>query len=162
MSMRPIIGVPILLVNRYSDAFIKENIGMSIGKRVREARKSAGLTQKELATKAGMTQSSLSELETGESAGTTNVATLARHLGVNAYWLETGKGEPRGNGGSLTQLQQIERAAPKLQFVSDEEASLLDFFRGTDAEGREMILSAAAGQPRVVRPSIVSDKSQPN
>lgn len=91
--MEQIIGAPILLVNRNSEAIFTENIGMSIGNRVRQARKSLGLTQKVLAAKVGMTQSSLSELETGESTGTTSVATIANVLGVNAYWLETGLGE---------------------------------------------------------------------
>ena len=51
------------------------------------------MTQKELAAKVGIKQPTLSELETGESAGTTNVASLAAALGVSALWLETGKGE---------------------------------------------------------------------
>lgn len=41
-----------------------------------------------------MSQPTLSELETGESAGTTIVASIASALGVNALWLETGKGSP--------------------------------------------------------------------
>lgn len=69
-----------------------DNIGMSIGSRIREARQAAKLTQKALAQKVGMAQASLSELETGESAGTTLVASLAAALGVNPLWLETGKG----------------------------------------------------------------------
>jgi len=40
---------------------------MYIGQRVRSARKAAGLTQKELAEKVGIRQSTISELEKGES-----------------------------------------------------------------------------------------------
>lgn len=65
---------------------------MSIGSRIREARRAAKLTQKELAQKVGMAQASLSELETGESQRTTLTATFAAALGVSALWLETGKG----------------------------------------------------------------------
>jgi phage repressor protein C with HTH and peptisase S24 domain len=90
--MENIIGVPILHVNRNSDLVPTDNIGMSIGTRIREARRAAKLTQKALAQKVGMAQASLSELETGESAGTTLVASLAAALGVNPLWLETGKG----------------------------------------------------------------------
>lgn len=65
---------------------------MSIGTRIKEARRAAKLTQKALAQKVGMAQGSLSELETGESQGTTMIASFAAALGVSALWLETGKG----------------------------------------------------------------------
>jgi phage repressor protein C with HTH and peptisase S24 domain len=93
MFMNDSIGTPILSVNRYTDLMPADNIGMSIGSRIKEARKAAKLTQKELATKVGMAQASLSELETGESQSTTLVASLAAALGVSALWLETGKGQ---------------------------------------------------------------------
>jgi len=79
-------------VNRNSDVFLHQNSDMSIGKRVREARKDAGLTQQQLAAKVGIKQSTLSELENGESAGTGYVASMAAALGVSPLWLETGKG----------------------------------------------------------------------
>lgn len=65
---------------------------MSIGSRIREARKAAKLTQKALASKVGMTQGALSELETGESQSSTLLPSMAAALGVSALWLETGKG----------------------------------------------------------------------
>ncbi|MGK5024609.1 XRE family transcriptional regulator [Janthinobacterium sp. RB2R34] len=91
--MPSIIGTPIFKVNRNTDANARQNIGMSIGSRIREARKNAGLTQKQLCSKVGMSQGALSELETGASIGTTNIATLAHALGVSALWLETGRGD---------------------------------------------------------------------
>lgn len=78
---------------------LKDNIGMSIGSRIKEARKAAGLTQKALAQKVGMAQATLSELETGESQGTTLIASFAAALGVNALWLETGAGKMEPNAG---------------------------------------------------------------
>jgi phage repressor protein C with HTH and peptisase S24 domain len=92
MFMNAIIGTPILEVNRYSDLMPTDNIGMSIGSRIKEARRAAKLTQKALAQKVGMAQASLSELETGESQGTTMIGSFAAALGVSALWLETGKG----------------------------------------------------------------------
>ncbi|MDN4036783.1 XRE family transcriptional regulator [Massilia sp. YIM B02443] len=94
--MEEIIGNPIYQVNRNSEPLPHDNIGMSIGSRIREARRAAKLTQKALAQKVGMGQASLSELETGESQGTTMVASFAAALGVNALWLETGKGTMHG------------------------------------------------------------------
>jgi phage repressor protein C with HTH and peptisase S24 domain len=92
MFMTDSIGTPILSVNRYSNSLLNDNIGMSIGSRIKEARRAAKLTQKALAQKVGMTQGTLSELETGESKSSTLLPSLAAALGVNALWLETGKG----------------------------------------------------------------------
>lgn len=65
------------------------------GKRLKAARKHAGLTQKQLAPLVPMSQSNLSELET-VAYGSTFVPQLARVCGVNAHWLATGEGEMLG------------------------------------------------------------------
>lgn len=83
---------------------------MSIGSRIREARRAAKLTQKELAKRVGMAQASLSELETGESNSTTMTASFAAALGVNALWLETGKGSMTGAGASTDQASPFVEA----------------------------------------------------
>lgn len=114
------------------------NIGMSIGERIREARKRAKLTQKQLATKVGISQGALSELETGESEGTTYVASFAAALGVNALWLETGKGLP---GPGAVDVRR-ERTA-RMILAYDDEAALLDLFRRTDDRGRFEIVKLA-------------------
>lgn len=65
----------------------------TLGDRVREERELKGLSQQQLATAAGIKQSSLSEIETGETkspAGDTLIA-LAAHLGVRPEYLQTGK-----------------------------------------------------------------------
>lgn len=138
--MKPIIGTPILFVNRNTDWFDTYNIGMSIGARVREARKRAKLTQGQLAAKVGMKQGSLSELETGESEKTTHVASLAAACGVDALWLETGKGLPYPSDGDPTPSNS--RPA-RLILAVDEEEGLLDLFRRTDDRGRLDILKLA-------------------
>jgi len=62
------------------------------GKRLKLARKHAGLTQKELAPMSGMSQSNLSELETiSHRSGYTTQ--LAQACGVDPHWLATGDGE---------------------------------------------------------------------
>lgn len=86
-------GTPVLFVNRFSVIDPDNNIAMTIGQRLKQVRKERGLTQVELAARVGMKQSTLSDLELGKSAGTTNLAVVASVLGVNALWLETGRGE---------------------------------------------------------------------
>lgn len=85
-------GTPVFEVNRFSGFIPDDNTGMSIGNRVKQARKAAKMTQIELAAKSGLKQSTISDLEVGKSQGTTNIASLAAALGVSALWLETGKG----------------------------------------------------------------------
>ena len=61
---------------------------MSIGRRVKQARKSAGLTQSDLAKVVGIKQSTISELERGDSRSTSYIALIARACGVSAEHLE--------------------------------------------------------------------------
>lgn len=129
MSMDTIIGTPILKVNRNSDSLSRDNTLMSIGNRIRAARRARGLTQKELAASVGISQATLSELETGESAGTTMLATFAKALKVNAYYLETGIG-PK---------EYVEHGAPAETNTQEEE--LLAAYRSANAAERDLFES---------------------
>ncbi|MDW0357691.1 XRE family transcriptional regulator [Halomonas venusta] len=68
-------------------------LDMTIGDRVKRARKHAGLNQRDLAKAIGITQPSLSELERGESRSSAYLIQIASACGVNASWLATGEGE---------------------------------------------------------------------
>lgn len=65
---------------------------MSIGQRIKESRKTAGLSQKDLAEKVGLTQPTLSDLENDMSKGSGKLASIAHALNVRPFWLETGRG----------------------------------------------------------------------
>jgi len=120
---------------------------MSIGSRIREARKARKMTQGQLAKKVGMSQGSLSELETGESAGTTNLAAIAHALQADAYWLETGKGEMAIRAASQAMVAS-------LSWLTPQEMDLLTLFRATDDEGRGSIMDAARSvKSRLAPPS---------
>lgn len=67
---------------------------MNTGARIKQLRKSLGLTQKQLADKVGIKQPTVADLENGHSAGSAFLASIANVLNVNALWLETGKGDP--------------------------------------------------------------------
>ena len=62
--------------------------------RVRLARLAAGLSQKLLAEKAGMSQAGISEMEIN-AKGSPNAVRIAQVLGVRAEWLVNGSGEMR-------------------------------------------------------------------
>jgi len=64
-----------------------------IGKRMREARKDAGLTQEQLATRLGCTPNHYCKIERGKSGpGRSLVALFCSLLNVNLDWLLTGTG----------------------------------------------------------------------
>ncbi len=64
----------------------------TLARRLRLARKKRGLSQGELATKAGLKQPDISKIELGLIEKTTGIARLSRVLGVTAEWLESGDG----------------------------------------------------------------------
>lgn len=65
---------------------------MSIGIRVRQARKKAGLNQPDLAKRIGVKQPTISDLETGKSVSTVYLVQIAKECNVNTEWLATGNG----------------------------------------------------------------------
>jgi transcriptional regulator with XRE-family HTH domain len=134
--MSSIMGTPVKKVNRFSGSFPSDNIGMSIGTRVKEARKAAKLTQEELSKRSGLKQSTISDLEVGKSQGTTYLASLAAALGVNAMWLETGRG-PR-EAGQATRGQE-EPGILDLKAETVAELRLLGVYRLANDREREAI-----------------------
>tara|TARA_R110001592_G_scaffold66684_1_gene204862 strand:+ start:260 stop:589 length:330 start_codon:yes stop_codon:yes gene_type:complete len=68
---------------------------MTIGIRLKEARKRAKLTQQALANLAGVTQARISSIEMNVQSTSSYVVELADALGVSPQWLKTG--ENRGD-----------------------------------------------------------------
>lgn len=64
----------------------------TVGERVRQVRQERGWTQAELAKRAKIAQSSVSELERGDSRGSAYIVDIAVALGVSPFWLNSGKG----------------------------------------------------------------------
>lgn len=65
----------------------------TIGKRVRARRLELGLTQVQLARKAGMKQGTISDLERGRNDSTMELIGLSGALNCRPEWLRTGKGD---------------------------------------------------------------------
>lgn len=65
---------------------------MTISQRMKAARKHAGLTQKQLAEIAGVSQPVISQLEGGSSLKSVHITKLATACGVSPLWLAEGVG----------------------------------------------------------------------
>lgn len=63
----------------------------TLAERVADARASAGLSQAALAQKAGVTQSTIGNIESGGRKNPRELLAIAAALGVSAEWLKTGK-----------------------------------------------------------------------
>lgn len=65
----------------------------ALGKRIRERRLELGMTQQELAKRAGIAQSTLSALEQGKTEKSRDLVSIAQALRTNPTFLATGVGE---------------------------------------------------------------------
>ena len=139
-----------LVVNSFAYPILDKNTGMSIGKRAREARREAKLTQGYVCDKIGIKQPTLSALETGESEGTAFLGTLASVLGVNALWLQTGRGPKRSSESPV--LAAVPAPAPS----GDELAEIISGYLAADTSGRSIIRQSV----RVALGSTASDRKQ--
>ena len=84
-----------------------DNFQMEYKDRLKAARKHAGLTQGELAKRAGLTQTSVSDLERGKSKATAFTAQIAKVCGVDPIWLAQGRGHmlsPNSLHSDITEL----------------------------------------------------------
>lgn len=78
---------------------------LEIGRRVTQARKTAGLSSADVARALGITRSSVSKWESGDAAPNIKSVFMLQELtGHNAKWLATGMGPPRTNTAEFTSL----------------------------------------------------------
>lgn len=93
----------------------------TFGERLKESRRAANLTQKQVATKVGMAQATLSQLE-GDTYPTSSYTPRLAHLyGVSARWLADGDG-PRAS--SAADAEPIAAAWPFEKVTLEQFASL--------------------------------------
>lgn len=115
-SMPPIIGVPILKVNRHTDWVQCHAFAMAtLGERLRKARNLRGLSQITLGELSGISQPTISDLETGKTQDATSdtLLKLSNILRIRPQWLgkESGAMEFGGREAARAPKQVIDHAA---------------------------------------------------
>lgn len=164
------IGNPMCLVNRQSDGLLFQNADMeqtppnlpTYGERLKYARKLARMTQGVLAKRAGMSQSSVSELENGQYPTSSFTAQLADALNVSAVWLAENRGPMKPSllrleaslDGTVIKGGQI-AVAPVLAWEHPHDLPDGEYWF---VPRMEVHLSAGNGHPT---PEVVTTKEQP-
>lgn len=89
----------------------------TLAERIKAARQHAQLTQKALASKVGVEQPVISQLETGKNHQSAHLPKIAHVCGVNAIWLSDGIGRMEAGGtGAVPDSNLIEVQQPNLMF----------------------------------------------
>ncbi|MBF0141832.1 MAG: helix-turn-helix domain-containing protein [Magnetococcales bacterium] len=83
---------------------------MTLSDRIQSARKQAGLTQKELADRVGISQTAVHKLECGRSQSSRKTVSIALTCGVDPVWLETGRGDMSYSPSVYSQDGQLKTA----------------------------------------------------
>ena len=111
----------------------------TIGTRIKEIRKGAGLTLEKFGAKIGITAASMSTIENGKSnpSGQT-VLMICREFNVNEDWLRDGTGEP------FMQMSREETIAEYVgrvngEHITDIEDSTIKFMAETPVEEWETL-----------------------
>ena len=112
----------------------------SLAARLVLARTRAGLSQDHVAQVIGIAQPSYSALETGKSASTSKIGSLANLFGVDAYWLETGLGRLDGHR-TGEPLLEYPALPPREQARTPEERRMLRVFRALNDPQRRGLLA---------------------
>lgn len=140
-------------VNRRADGNRVQNSDMvTFGQRLRAARKKAKLSQAVTAKKAGMSQSTLSELENDEYPTSTFTTRLAHIYAVSARWLADGDGPMATSPIDENEPEPISAESVSWPFsdrIRPEAYALLDPAVKEDIEDYiELKLSKVRGTPR--------------
>lgn len=110
---------------------------MTQNERVKEVRKSLGLTLEKFGNKLGVQKSAISKIEKGENSLTdANIKAICREFGVDYIWLTTGEGEMFVESddeflGRIDQVMAGENEARKnmiktLLYASDDDVEAFD------------------------------------
>lgn len=105
----------------------------TLGERIKEEREAHGWSQQELASRAGVSQGTIGNLESGTRKTARNLVGIAVALSVRPEWLSTGKGTKSGAPSPV--------ADEGLLPLHEHEPELLAAFRLLDQQDRDDVMA---------------------
>lgn len=112
---------------------------MTIGERIRDVRKSNGLTLEKFGERIGMKAGALSQLENGKTnPSDQTILSIIREFGVNEVWLRSGEGE---RDKKISRKEEIGLYVRKLLKgeCSELEETLISFMANTSVDEWKML-----------------------
>jgi transcriptional regulator with XRE-family HTH domain len=106
---------------------------MTLGQRIKDFRKKLDISQHELCLRSGVSQVSISRLESDLDKSSTRIGSLAHALQCNALWLQTGEGKP--------DLDYVAEEGFSKEY-SKETKIIIKLLESSDDRGREKALIA--------------------
>ena len=112
-------------------------LSMPISTRIKEVRKLRNLSQRALADKINVTDSAISQYETGQTEPTIkNLSSIAIAVDCSFEWLATGRGEKEIED-FLQQLAQNYKKDKRLILLNDDRAELLELIEKLPDDWRD-------------------------
>lgn len=133
---------------------------MALGNRVKERRRSLGITQQQLADMAGLSQSAIASLEKRDSRSSEHVNALAIALNTSVEWLLTGNSTQADPGRIKDAPESVKDAVAHNQVsrtdrsFSSDDYLLLALFRNISDINQEMVIRFMQDNQLLARPKI--------
>lgn len=150
-----------LVGNRQSDGVLYHTGDMNLGNNIKARRQLLGLTQKQLAKAAGISQTTVADLERGRNTDSRHITSIAKALSITVENLVEGRvheiGEPSGEGVSTPEDRNLpppgltdeqRRALAYLETMTP--AQRAEWFRWADDRERENMEVIKHVAPRLV------------
>lgn len=136
------------LCQRLSDNYLNHNcdMGKTFGERVRLARKALKLTQAQLGKKAGLSQTTIGDIERGRNDGSKEIVPLAKALNRTPDYLLYGTDDIAGSIASQVSVEQSELWSMWALLLPEEKSEMLDEIRKR-AKHNQKVLAQHAPAP---------------
>lgn len=128
--------------------------------RMKQARKHAGLTQRELAQAVGVSQPVISQLESGENLQSVHLVKIAAACSVDAMWLSSGVGcmvEEEPWGSTAVAEQGADYGSADNSTVDAVKAMLANSGKGLPENVRKRLLAAAEEPSELMPPTVTGN-----
>lgn len=122
----------------------------TIAERLKDARERAGLTQPELAARAGVSSGTIGNIESGARKSPRELLAIAAAVGVRPEWLQHGRGPMEASGDHVAEPEGLYQA--RSWPFSDIDEEKIRSLKIEDLRRLEVAFITAAGLQSVIQP----------